>query len=164
LRANRQIRAQSVRLIDENGKQVGVVSIREAQLLAVERDLDLVEVAPQAKPPVCKIMDFGKYRYQLQMKDRESKKKQHVVKLKEVRFRPRIGEHDLNMKVNHAKKFLEDGFKVKITLMFRGWELAHREVGRNLVDNIIGKLADFGTIEKGPIDEGRNIIAFLSSK
>jgi len=117
-----------------------------------------------AKPPVCKLMDFGKYRYQQQMKDRESKKKQHVVKLKEVRFRPRIGEHDLVMKVNQAKKFLDDGYKVKITLMFRGRELAHRDQGRQLVADIIERLSEHGVVEKGPLEEGRNILAFLTAK
>lgn len=153
-----------MRLIDPEGNQVGIVSAREAQRIANEHGLDLVEVAPHAKPPVCRIMDYGKYRYQQQMKDRESKKKQHVIKVKEVRFRPRIDEHDLQMKVNRARKFLEDGNKVKINLMFRGREMAHRETGEELVDRIIEMLSDVGEVEKPPASEGRFIIAFLTSK
>ena len=109
-------------------------------------------------------MDFGKYKYQQQMKDRESKKKQHVVKLKELRFRPRIGEHDLIMKINRARKFLTDGYKVKITLMFRGRELAHKEDGFNLIERVIKELSDVSVVDKAPVSEGRTIISFLTSK
>jgi len=109
-------------------------------------------------------MDFGKYKYQQQMKDRESKKKQHVVKIKEVRFRPRIGEHDLIMKVNHVRKFITDGYKVKITLMFRGRELAHKEVGVALINRIFEMLSDISVVEKSPSFEGRTIVTFLTSK
>ncbi|MCK4715293.1 MAG: translation initiation factor IF-3 [Candidatus Marinimicrobia bacterium] len=164
LRVNEQIRAQSLRLIDPDGKQLGIVSSGEALRLADEHNLDLVEIAPTAKPPVCKIMDFGKYKYQQQMKDRESKKKQHVVKVKEVRFRPRIGEHDLIMKVNHVRKFITDGYKVKITLMFRGRELAHKEVGVALINRIFEMLSDISVVEKSPSFEGRTIVTFLTSK
>ncbi|MBU4444331.1 translation initiation factor IF-3 [bacterium] len=164
LRVNDQIRAQSVRLIDPDGKQLGIVSSGEALRLADEHNLDLVEIAPTAKPPVCKIMDFGKYKYQQQMKDRESKKKQHVVKVKEVRFRPRIGEHDLIMKVNHVRKFLTNGYKVKITLMFRGRELAHKEVGVELINKIFEMLSDISVVDKAPSFEGRTIVTFLTSK
>ncbi len=153
-----------MRLIDPDGKQLGIVSSGEALRLADEHNLDLVEIAPTAKPPVCKIMDFGKYKYQQQMKDRESKKKQHVVKIKEVRFRPRIGEHDLIMKVNHVRKFLTNGYKVKITLMFRGRELAHKEVGVELINKIFEMLSDISVIDKAPSFEGRTIVTFLTSK
>lgn len=153
-----------MRLIDPDGKQLGIVSSGEALRLADEHNLDLVEIAPTAKPPVCKIMDFGKYKYQQQMKDRESKKKQHVVKVKEVRFRPRIGEHDLIMKVNHVRKFLTNGYKVKITLMFRGRELAHKEVGVELINKIFEMLSDISVIDKAPSFEGRTIVTFLTSK
>jgi len=153
-----------VRLIDPEGKMLGVVSPEDALRIAEEHNLDLVEIAPTAEPPVCKIMNFGKYRYQLQMKDRENKKKQHVVKLKEVRFRPRIGEHDLNMKINHIRKFLLDGYKVKITLMFRGRELAHKEVGMELVNKIVGLVSDISEVDKAPSSEGRTIITFLTAK
>ena len=153
-----------MRLIDPDGKQLGIVSPGEALRLADEHSLDLVEIAPTAKPPVCKIMDFGKYKYQQQMKDRENKKKQHVVKVKEVRFRPRIGEHDLIMKVNHVRKFLTDGYKVKITLMFRGRELAHKEVGVELINKIFEMLSDISVVDKAPSFEGRTIVTFLTSK
>jgi translation initiation factor IF-3 len=126
--------------------------------------LDLVEISPTAKPPVCKIMDYGKYKYQQQMKERENKKKQHVIKIKEVRFRPRIGEHDLKMKVDHIREFLEDGYKVKVTMMFRGRELAHKEDGEQLVNDIIESLSDVGVVDKTPSFEGRTIVAFLTAK
>lgn len=153
-----------MRLIDENGKQVGIISSTEALKIAEEHGLDLVEIAPQTDPPVCKIMDFGKYKYQQQMRDRQSKKKQHVIKLKELRFRPRIGEHDLIMKINRARKFLNDGCKVKITLMFRGRELAHKEDGFNLIERVIKELSDVSVVDKAPVSEGRTIISFLISK
>jgi len=140
------------------------VSSREALNIADEFGLDLVEISPTATPPVCKIMDFGKYKYQQQMKERENKKKQHVVKLKEVRFRPRIGEHDLNMKVEHVRKFLSDGYKVKITLMFRGRELAHKEVGEELIKKIIEMLSDDCVVDKNPSFEGRTIVMYLTAK
>ncbi|MCK4295877.1 MAG: translation initiation factor IF-3 [Candidatus Marinimicrobia bacterium] len=164
LRINEKITCRSVRLIDENGKQVGIISSTEALKIAEEHGLDLVEIAPQADPPVCKIMDFGKYKYQQQMRDRQSKKKQHVIKLKELRFRPRIGEHDLIMKINRARKFLNDGCKVKITLMFRGRELAHKEDGFNLIERVIKELSDVSVVDKAPVSEGRTIISFLISK
>ncbi|MBL7135700.1 MAG: translation initiation factor IF-3 [Candidatus Marinimicrobia bacterium] len=164
LRINERITCPSVRLIDENGKQVGIISSTEALKIAEEHGLDLVEIAPQADPPVCKIMDFGKYKYQQQMRDRQSKKKQHVIKLKELRFRPRIGEHDLIMKINRARKFLNDGCKVKITLMFRGRELAHKEDGFNLIERVVEELSDVSVVDKAPVSEGRTIISFLISK
>lgn len=164
LRVNEQIRSQSVRLIDSDGKQIGIVSSREALRIAEEKTLDLVEISPKADPPVCKIINYGKFRYHQQMKERESKKKQHVIKIKEVRFRPHIGEHDFNIKVNSAKKFLSDGYKVKITLMFRGREMARKEVGTELVNKIIQQLADVSVVEKAPLSEGRTIITYLTSK
>lgn len=151
-------------MIGADNKQIGVVNIREALSLAEAAGLDLVEVAPTANPPVCKIMDFGKYRFQQQMKERESKKKQHVIKIKEVRFRPNIGEHDLEMKVNAVRRFLKEGYKVKITLMFRGREMAHQEAGTELVQKIIEKLGDVGVPEKNPIMEGRTITTYLIAK
>lgn len=140
------------------------MSPREALDLADEYGLDLVEISPTAKPPVCKIMDYGKYKYQQQMKERENKKKQHVIKLKEVRFRPRIGDHDLKMKVDHVRKFLTDGYKVKITLMFRGRELAHKEVGEELIKRILDMLSDICVVDKTPSFEGRTIVTFLTAK
>jgi translation initiation factor IF-3 len=140
------------------------VPLKEAFRNAEEYNLDLVEISPTANPPVCKIMDYGKFRYKQQMKDRESKKKQHVVKIKEVRFRPRIGEHDLNMKIDHIRKFLAEGFKVKVTLMFRGRELAHQEAGIELVNKIIEKVSDIATVDKALAAEGRTIVTYLTSK
>ncbi|MCD6205880.1 MAG: translation initiation factor IF-3 [Candidatus Marinimicrobia bacterium] len=163
-RINEQIRAQSIRLIGPKGEQIGIMAPREAMNVVEEFGLDLVEISPTAKPPVCKIMDYGKYKYQQQMKERENKKKQHVVKVKEVRFRPRIGDHDLNMKVEHVRKFLSDGYKVKITLMFRGRELAHKEVGEELINKIIEMLSDVCVVDKNPSFEGRTIVMYLTAK
>ena len=123
-----------------------------------------MEVAPNAEPPVCKIMDYGKFKYQQQMKDKESKKKQHIVKLKEVRFRPQIDKHDMLMKVNMARKFLTDGCKVKITIMFRGRELAHKEFGIDLLKRILEELEDISEIDKEPTAEGRTIVTYLTAK
>lgn len=126
--------------------------------------MDLVEISPDAEPPVCRIMDFGKFRYKQQMKAKKSKKKQHKVKLKEVRFRPNIDSHDFQMKVNHARKFLETGNSVKVTVMFRGRELAHKEFGFDLVDQIVENLADVGSLEKQPQGEGKLINAVIKPK
>lgn len=126
--------------------------------------MDLVEISADAKPPVCKIMDFGKFRYKQQMKAKKSKKKQHKVKLKEVRFRPRIDSHDLEMKVEHARKFLEKGNSVKLTVMFRGREMAHKEIGFELIDQVVEQLADVGSVDKKPLGEGRFINAFVKPK
>ncbi len=163
-RINEDIRAREVRLISNNGDQLGVVTLNKALEVAREADLDLVEIAPDATPPVCKIMDFGKFRYKQQMKAKKSKKKQHKVKLKEVRFRPRIEIHDYEMKVNQARKFLEKGNSVKLTVMFRGREMAHKEMGYELVDQIIEDLAEVGAIDKRPQGEGRFINAVIKPK
>lgn len=163
-RINEDITAREVRLINNDGEQLGVVSLNRALETAREVELDLVEIAPDANPPVCKIMDFGKFRYKQQMKAKKSKKKQHKVKLKEVRFRPRIDSHDFEMKVNHARKFLEKGNSVKLTVMFRGREMAHKEVGFELIDQIVESLADVGAIDKQPQGEGRFINAVMKPK
>ncbi|MFP4548495.1 MAG: translation initiation factor IF-3 [Fidelibacterota bacterium] len=163
-RINEDIRAREVRLINNNGDQLGVVPLNKALEVAREVELDLVEIAPDANPPVCKVMDFGKFRYKQQMKAKKSKKKQHKVKLKEVRFRPRIEIHDYEMKVNQARGFLEKGNSVKLTVMFRGREMAHKEVGYELVDQIIEDLAEVGTIDKQPQGEGRFINAVVKPK
>jgi len=140
------------------------VSTKDGINRAEEVGLDLVEIVPKADPPVCKIMDFGKYLYKQQMKKKDSKKKQHKVKVKEIRFRPRIDTHDLEMKINHARKFLEKGNRVKITVMFIGRELAHREIGDDLINKVIEDLSEVGEIDKRPKNEGRTIVAFLTSK
>jgi len=163
-RINEDIRAREVRLISNNGDQLGVVTLNKALEVAREADLDLVEIAPDETPPVCKIMEFGKFRYKQQMKAKKSKKKQHKVKLKEVRFRPRIEIHDYEMKVNQARKFLEKGNSVKLTVMFRGREMAHKEMGYELVDQIIEDLAEVGAIDKRPQGEGRFINAVIKPK
>ncbi len=163
-RINRRIKAKTVRLISNEGEQVGIVPIHKALDKASDVDLDLVEIAPDANPPVCKIMDFGKYRYKQQMKAKKSKKKQHKVKQKEVRFRPRIEKHDYDMKVNMAKRFLSKGNIVKLTVMFRGREMAHQEIGYELMDNIIEDLSEVGEVDKKPQGMGRFINAVVKSK
>jgi translation initiation factor IF-3 len=164
LRINDQINVSRIRLIDEHGKQQGVVDTDKGLQLAEDAGLDLVEVAPSAEPPVCKIMDFGKYLYELAKKEKDQKKKQHVIHKKEIRLRPRTEEHDLMHKIRHARKFLEDGNRLKITIMFRGRELANKEFGYKLLERVQGELEDLAKIDKGPIEEGRNIVLFLAKK
>ncbi|MBN2353947.1 MAG: translation initiation factor IF-3 [Spirochaetales bacterium] len=149
------IRAQSVRVIDENGEQKGILPTVEAIRLAQDRGLDLVEISPGADPPVCKILDFGKYRFEQGKKQRESKKKQKQVKLKEMRMQPKIDEHDLSFKVKHIREFLADGSKVKVTIRFRGREMAHKELGRNVLDRVLERLEDTFVLESPPRMEGR---------
>ena len=154
-RINDMIRAQSVRVIDENGEQKGILPTVEAIRLARERGLDLVEISPGADPPVCKILDFGKFRFEQGKKQRESKKKQKQVKLKEMRMQPKIDEHDLSFKVKHIREFLADGSKVKVTVRFRGREMAHKELGRNVLDRVLERLEDAFVLESPPKMEGR---------
>ena len=145
---NEQIRDKEVRLIGENGDQLGVMSAREALKLAEEAELDLVKIAPTAKPPVCKIIDYGKYRYELARKEKEAKKKQKTVEVKEVRLSPNIDTNDLNTKVNNAKKFIQKGNKVKVTLRFRGREMAHMQTSKHILDDFAEMLKDVAAIEK----------------
>jgi translation initiation factor IF-3 len=154
-RINEMIRSQSVRVIDENGEQKGVLPTIEAIRLAKERGLDLVEISPGADPPVCKILDFGKYRFEQGKKQRESKKKQKQVKLKEMRMQPKIDEHDLSFKVKHVREFLADGSKVKVTVRFRGREMAHKELGKAVLDRVLEMLEDTYVLEAPPKMEGR---------
>ena len=161
---NEQIRDKEVRLISENGEQLGIMSAREAMKLAVEAELDLVKIAPTAKPPVCKIIDYGKYRYELARKEKEAKKKQKVVEIKEIRMSPNIESNDLNTKMSAAKKFLEKGNKVKVTLRFRGREMAHMQSRKHILDDFAESLADVAVIEKAPKVEGRNISMVLAEK
>ena len=163
LMINGQIRDREVRLIGENGEQLGIMSSREAQRLADEAELDLVKIAPTAKPPVCKIIDYGKFRYESQRKEKEAKKKQKTVELKEVRLSPNIDTADLATKVNNARKFLSKGNKVKITLRFRGREMAHIQRGRVVLDGIARDLEDIATIEKPSKMEGRAMTMVLTS-
>ncbi len=148
VRKNNQIRVPEVRLIDENGNQVGIVPTKEALHIAQEAGLDLVEVSPTAKPPVCKVMDYGKYLYELEKKEKEAKKKQKHIEVKEVKFRYKIGEHDYQTKLRNCIKFLEKGNKVKITMFFRGREKAHVDLGEELLERIISDLSEYGQVEK----------------
>ena len=154
---NEQIRDREVRLIGPDGEQIGVVSSREAQKIADEAGLDLVKIAPNAKPPVCKVIDYGKYRYDLARKEKDAKKKQKTVELKEIRLSPNIDTNDLNTKMNAAKKFLAKGNKVKITLRFRGREMAHMNSSKHILDDLAEQLSDIAVVEKAPKIEGRSI-------
>jgi translation initiation factor IF-3 len=164
VRINEEIDDPSIRLIDEEGQQVGVVSSIDAIRRAEEVGLDLVELSPNAKPPVCKIMDFGKYKYELAKKEKENRKKQHVIVTKEVRFRPKTDEHDFDFKVRHARKFLEQGNRVKATVMFRGRENAHREYGQRVLDKFKEALDDVAKIEKDTQLEGGQLVLFITKK
>ena len=161
---NEQIRDREVRLIGPDGEQIGVVSSREAQKIADEAGLDLVKIAPNAKPPVCKVIDYGKYRYDLARKEKDAKKKQKTVELKEIRLSPNIDTNDLNTKMNAAKKFLAKGNKVKITLRFRGREMAHMNSSKYILDEFAESLSDIATVDKAPKVEGRSMIMFLTVK
>ncbi len=163
-RVNDQITAPRVRLVGGDGEQLGIVPIEDALKEAEDQNLDLVEVAPKANPPVCKILDYGKFRYNQQKRLRESKKKQHVIANKEVRMRPGIGDHDLETKINHAIKFLQEGSRLKITVRFRGRELSRQDLGTTLLDRVVEMLADYAEIDKSPIVEGRNMIVYLVPK
>ena len=161
---NEQIRDREVRLIGADGEQLGIVSSREAQKIADEAGLDLVKIAPNAKPPVCKVIDYGKYRYEMARKDKEAKKKQKTVELKEIRLSPNIDTNDLNTKMNAAKKFLAKGNKVKITLRFRGREMAHMSSSKHILDDFAENLSDIAVVEKAPKIEGRSIGMVLAEK
>jgi len=161
---NEEIRFKEVRVVSEEGEQLGILPIKEALRLAQERNLDLVNVAPTAKPPVCRIMDYGKYRYEQSKREREARKKQTVINIKEMKLRPNIEEHDFMVKGNHIRRFLEDGDKVKVTIMFRGREAAHPELGEQLLMRLADQLAEISTIERKPKLEGRNMIMILSPK
>ena len=161
---NGQIRDKEVRVIGEDGNQLGVMPIKEAMRLAQEAELDLVKIAPKAQPPVCKIIDYGKYRYELARKEKEAKKKQRTVEVKEVRLSPNIDTNELNTKVNNAKKFIAKGNKVKITLRFRGREMAHMQQSKHILDDFAQMLADVASIEKPAKQEGRSISMVLTEK
>lgn len=155
VRVNDQIRISPVRLIQDDGEQIGIVSIDEARERASDRGMDLVEVAPDARPPVLKMMDYGKYKYEAQRATRDARKKQHTIKVKEVKFRPGIAAHDYNFKVGHAKRFLDEGNKVKLTMMFRGRQVTHPEIGLEVLQRVVKELEEVGTIESQPNMEGR---------
>ena len=161
---NEQIRDKEIRLIGESGEQLGIMSSREALKLAEEAGLDLVKIAPTAKPPVCKIVDYGKYRYELARKEKDAKRKQKVIEVKEIRMSPNIDTNDLNTKVGAARKFLEKGNRVKVTLRFRGREMAHMSTSKHILDDFAQMLSDIAVVEKMPKVEGRSMIMFLTVK
>lgn len=161
-RINNRIRAREVRLIDENGVQVGVVSVREALQIGEERGYDLVEVAPNAVPPVCRLLDYGKFRYEQSKKEREARKNQKQAEIKEVRLRPKTDDHDLTVKANQARRFILSGDKVKFTVRFRGREMAHPDIGREMLEVIAERLRDISVIEQKPLMEGRALSLVLA--
>ena len=161
---NEQIRDREVRLIGENGEQLGIMSARDAFKLAQEAELDLVKIAPTAKPPVCKIIDYGKYRYELARKEKEARRKQKIVEIKEIRMSPNIDTNDLNTKIAAARKFLQKGNKVKVSIRFRGREMAHTSASRPMMDDFAEKLSDIAVVEKPPKMEGRFMTMFMTEK
>ena len=164
LMINEQIRDKEIRLIGTEGEQLGIMSSRDALRLAEEAGLDLVKIAPNAKPPVCKIVDYGKYRYEMIRKEKEAKKKQKVIEVKEIRLSPNIDTNDLNTKINAANKFITKGDKVKVTLRFRGREMAHMNKSKHILDDFAASLAEVANIEKAPKVEGRSMTMFLAPK
>ena len=161
---NEQIRDKEVRVISEDGEQLGVMSAKDALKMAREAELDLVKIAPTAKPPVCKIIDYGKYKYEQTRKEKEAKKKQKVTEVKEIRLSPNIDVNDLNTKANQARKFLSKGDKVKVALRFRGREMAHMGLSKQILDDFYSRVEDVAVIEKPAKLEGRNMIMFLGEK
>ncbi|MEE0776998.1 MAG: translation initiation factor IF-3 [Bacillota bacterium] len=164
LRINEQIRVPQVRLIGSDGEQLDVMPIKEAQQIAHEKGLDLVEIAPHGKPPVCKIMDYGKYRFEQAKREKETRKNQRVITLKEVKLRPNIETHDFETKAKNAERFLKDGDKVKVTIMFRGREITHPDLGKGLCERMAERLSACASVEKYPKVEGRNMTMILVPK
>lgn len=161
---NEEIRDKEVRLVDSDGSQLGIMSSKDALKLAIEKNLDLVKIAPMATPPVCKIMDYGKYRYEQAKRDKEARKNQKTVEIKEVRMSLNIDTHDLNTKVSHARKFLRDGDKVKVSVRYRGREMAHPEMGKGLLEQFVEACGEDGVMEKAPKMEGRSLAMFIAPK
>ncbi|HHY47118.1 MAG TPA: translation initiation factor IF-3 [Firmicutes bacterium] len=161
---NEEIRAKEIRLIDENGEQLGIMSPRDALRIAYERNLDLVEVAAAAKPPVCRLIDYGKYKYEQAKRERDARKKQRVMDIKEVRMTPNIEGHDFAVKVRSAQRFLREGDKVKASVRFRGREIVHADIGRALLEDLASELGDLAVVEKAPSVEGKTMIMILSPK
>ena len=151
-------------MVAEDGEQLGIVSVREALEIAMEKGVDLVEVAPSAKPPVCRLMDFGKFKFEQSKREKDARKKQKVISIKEVKMRPNIDEHDFQVKARNARKFLNAGDKVKVTIMFRGREITHPDLGEKLSLKLVGELADVSAVEKPPKVEGRNMVTILIPK
>jgi translation initiation factor IF-3 len=164
VRVNERIRVPQIRLIDENGDMVGVTTTREALETARERGFDLVEVSPGATPPVCRIMDYGKYKYEQSKKAKKAKKKQHIMHVKEIKMRPKIEAHDYGFKMNHARKFLEQNNKVKFSLIFRGREVTHPDIGLRILQNVGKELSEIATVEAGPTKEGMTMMMVMCPK
>lgn len=161
---NEQINVREVRLIDQDGNNVGVVSVRDALERAANVDLDLVEVSPSASPPVCKILDFGRYKYEMQKRQNEARKKQKTIEVKEIKMRPNIDDHDYNVKMRSIQKFLDEGDKVKVTMRFRGREMAHQELGLKLLEKVRDTVADKAKVESSPKMEGRQMIMVIAPR
>jgi translation initiation factor IF-3 len=161
---NEEIRAREVRVVDPSGNQLGIMPLREALRLAEEHQLDLVEIAPQARPPVCRLMDYGKYKYEQSKREKEARKKQRVINIKEVKLRPSIEEHDFQVKVRNAARFLKEGDKVKATIMFRGREIMHTQLGHQLLLRLAEQVKDLSIIERQPRLEGKNMVMILAPR
>jgi translation initiation factor IF-3 len=164
LRINERIRVREIRVIDDTGQQLGIMPPPQALAIARQKGLDLVEISPTAVPPVCRIMDYGKYQYQEQKRAREAKRHQHVVEVKEIKFRPKVDEHDYTFKKNHIQRFIEDGDKVKATIFFRGRENAHPEIGRRILERLVGELGDVAVAETEPQKEGNQLHTILAPR
>lgn len=161
---NRGIREKEVRLIDKDGNQLGVMPTLQALEIAMESNLDLVNVAPTAKPPVCRILDYGKYKYELQKKDKEAKKNQKIIRVKEIQMTPNIEEHDIGVKISKAKEFLADGSKIKVSVRFRGRQMGHTELGKVVLDDFFTQLEDIAVIDRPAKMEGRSMVMFIMPK
>lgn len=161
---NEDIRDKEIRLVDENGEQLGIMSSVDAMNLAIEKDLDLVKIAPGSKPPVCKIMDYGKFRFEQSKREKEAKKNQHVVEVKEIRMSPGIGQHDFDVKLKNGRKFLTEGDRLKVTVRFRGRQMAHTNIGEEILMRFATACADVGSLDKNPKLDGRHMSMFLSPK
>ena len=161
---NEAIKDREVRLIDEDGSQLGIMSVKDAQKIALNKGLDLVKIAPQANPPVCRVMDYGKYRFEQAKREKEARKNQRIVETKELQLSVGIGIHDLNVRLNQAKKFLQNGDKIKVSIRFRGREMTHTQLGQELLLNFAEQCSELGTVEKPPKLEGRHMLMFLAPK
>jgi translation initiation factor IF-3 len=164
IRTNERIRVKEIRVIGEDGEQIGVIPLAKGLEMAKKNNLDLVEVAPNASPPVCRIMDFSKYKYEQEKKERLARKKQKIVHIKEIKLKPNIEEHDYQTKLRHLKRFLDRGDKTKVTLMFRGREMAHVDIGRDLMNRLMKDLSDIAQVEKAPLLEGRFMVMIMTPK
>lgn len=164
MQVNDQIRGKEIRVISDDGEQLGIMSVREAMKIAEEKGMDLVKVAPNAKPPVCRIMDFGKYKYEQSKREKEARKKQTIINVKEVKMRPNIEEHDFQTKARNAERFLKQGDKVKVTIMFRGREITHPQLAEELLNKLAERVKDLANVEKGAKIEGKNMTMILAPK